>query len=63
MRYSDSGCFYTVTVSARPVTFQFDRSNGDLVDSNDAHHQPNADGGAIMALAADAQAYGQRVSA
>lgn len=42
----------------KPVTFQFDKSNGDLVDSNDQKHHPNADGGAILALCDDAQSYG-----
>ncbi len=45
---------------SRPVTFQFDKRNGDLVDSNDADNHPNADGGAMVALSADAQAYGAR---
>lgn len=41
-----------------PVTFCFDKLTGDLVDSNDARQHPNADGGAIIALADDAKAYG-----
>ena len=72
MRYRDNGCFYSVSVSKREVedfkshwpcsglpthavTFQFDKKSGDLVDI-----APNAfDGDAAVALAADAQAYGE----
>ena len=41
-----------------PVTFQFSKSNGDLIDSNDAQKHPYADGGAILALCDEAKAYG-----
>jgi hypothetical protein len=44
----------------RFVEFTFDKRNGDLVDSNDSTHQPGADGGALVALADDAMAYGIR---
>jgi hypothetical protein len=42
----------------RPVTFQFDKRNGDLVDSNDSEKHPDADGGAVLALCDDAKQYG-----
>lgn len=42
----------------RPLTFTFRKATGDLVDSNDARQHPDADGGAIMALANDAMIYG-----
>ena len=42
----------------RGVTFQFDKRNGDLVDSTDSRNHPHADGSAILALSQDAQAYG-----
>jgi len=45
-------------LSRRPVTFQFDKRNGDLVDSNDAMRHPHADGGAIVALCEDAKVEG-----
>ena len=44
----------------KPVTFQFDKRNGDLVDSNYDRHHPSADGGALFALSQDAQAYGAK---
>ena len=44
----------------KPVTFQFDKSNGDLVDSNDTFQHPSADGSAIVALADDAKSYGAK---
>lgn len=43
----------------RPVTFAFDHG-GNLVDSDDQQKQPDADGGAIVALSEDAHAYGER---
>ena len=43
---------------ARPVTFQFAKGNGDLVDSNDDRQHPHADGSALVALATDAMVYG-----
>ena len=42
----------------KPVTFQFDKRNGDLVDSNDSDNHPNADGSALVSLSADAGKYG-----
>ena len=45
-------------LSDKPVTFQFDKRNGDLIDSNDAANHPNADGSALVALAADAKLVG-----
>ena len=44
----------------RPVTFQFDKKDGDLVDSNDERNHPDADGAAIVALSQDAQKYGAK---
>jgi hypothetical protein len=44
----------------RPVTFQFDKRNGDLVDSNDSQQHPNADGAALVALSQDAMKYGAK---
>jgi len=43
---------------ARPVTFQFEKRNGDLVDSNDQQQHPRADGAALVALSEDAGRYG-----
>ncbi len=43
----------------RAVTFQFDKSNGDLVDSNDQRNHPNAEGGAMLALCDDAMRAGE----
>ena len=43
-------------LSDRPVTFQFDKRTGDLVDSNYTEHHANADGNAIVALSNDAMA-------
>lgn len=45
---------------SKPVTFQFDKRNGDLVDSNDREQHPDADGSALVALSHDAQAYGAK---
>lgn len=45
---------------ARPVTFQFDKRNGDLVDTNDQRQHPHAEGSALVALSNDAMAYGAR---
>lgn len=47
-------------LSAKPVTFQFDKRNGDLVDTNDQVNHPHADGAALVALSHDAQAYGKQ---
>ena len=44
---------------ARGVWFCFDKTTGDLVDTNAADAHPHADGSAIRALSEDAQAYGQ----
>jgi hypothetical protein len=46
------------SLRSAPVTFQFEKNNGDLVHSNDAQKHPNADGSAILALCDDAKAYG-----
>jgi hypothetical protein len=45
--------------SDNPVTFEFDRRNGDLMDSNDQEMHPNADGGAMVALSDDAMRVGE----
>ncbi len=45
--------------SNKAVTFQFDKSNGDLVDSNDGTNHPNADGSAMVALSEDAMYCGR----
>ena len=42
----------------RPLTAQFDASNGDLVDCNDETNHPHADGAALLALLEDMQEYG-----
>ncbi len=42
----------------KPITFQFDKRNGDLVDTNDDRQQPDADNSAIAALSQDAKEYG-----
>jgi hypothetical protein len=71
MRYFDNGCFYTVACSradveafasrwpcfgpAKPMWFQFDRRNGDLVDYGGADLSNDARG--VSALADDAKAY------
>ena len=39
------------------ITFSFD-NDGNLVDSNDAVHHPDANGGALVALSQDACRYG-----
>ena len=44
----------------RPVTFQFCKNLGDLIDSNDATQHPDADGAALVALSDDAMRYGAR---
>ena len=72
MRAYDNGCFFTVTCDEHDVRdfaakwpcfgnvrnywFQFDKRNGDLVDTN--HKDGETDGGGIVALSHDAQAYG-----
>jgi hypothetical protein len=72
MRTFDNGCFYTVQCTERdvtefarrwpcfgprvPITFQFDKRNGDLVDvtgTRDAH-----DYRGVLALSEDAKTYG-----
>ena len=45
---------------SKGVWFQYDKRNGDLVDTNDERNQPNANGGAIVALSEDAQRYGEK---
>lgn len=44
----------------KPLTFTFDKRNGDLVDSNDADNHPNADGAAVLALCDNCKTYGQK---
>lgn len=72
MKAFDNGVFFTVTCSESDVAafasrwpcfgnvrnywFQFDKRNGDLVDTN--HKDGETDGGGICALADDAKAYG-----
>jgi hypothetical protein len=76
MRAFDQGSLYRVTVSAAEVydfmqswpcsglssshgvSFTFDKRNGDLVD---AYHPGSEDGGALLALSQDAQAYGRKL--
>jgi hypothetical protein len=41
-----------------PVTFQFEKSSGDLVDSNYEQNHPNVAGAALVVLSQDAQKYG-----
>lgn len=43
----------------KPVTFEFDKSNGDLIDSNDQKNHPNADDSAMAALSDDAMHVGE----
>lgn len=75
MKTYDNGCFYTVTctrsdvaafnsawpcspIPARAISFQFDKRNGDLVDI--VPDSSGFDGGALLALSQDAQAYGKK---
>lgn len=74
MRAYDNGCFFTVLCSENDVYkfaqswpcfgdvksywFQFDKRNGDLVDTN--HQDGDTDGAGILALSQDAQAYGAK---
>lgn len=74
MRTFDNGCFYTVLCSERDVQdfarqwpcfgnvkslwFQFDKRNGDLVDTNQIEGEQ--DGSGVLALSHDAQAYGRK---
>lgn len=74
MRTFDNGIYYSVLVSEREVEnfarrwpcfgnvraywFQFDKRNGDLIDT-DANEE-DADGAGIVALAEDAMLYGAR---
>lgn len=74
MKAYDNGCFYTVRVSEAEVAafarswpcfgnvrsywFQFDKRNGDLVDTD--HKDGETDGAGIVALSDDAKAYGER---
>lgn len=45
----------------RPIWFQFDKRNGDLVDMVPSNwEERGADGGAMVALSQDAQAYGRK---
>jgi hypothetical protein len=71
MRFHDNGCFYSVSVSASeveawnrcwpcsslegPQWFQFDKSNGDLVDRTGLGDGPEA-----VALSQDAHEYAMR---
>ena len=45
-------------LSYKAVTFQFKKSNGDLVDTNNQVNHPNADGDVMTALADDAMHVG-----
>lgn len=75
MKAHDNGCFYSVTISTadvyafrqqwpcsnlpdRSIWAQFDRRNGDLVDLKPSLE--NADGGAVLAIIADGQAYAKK---
>ncbi len=74
MRAFDNGCFFTVLCSEfdvsafadrwpcfgkrRSLWFQFDKRNGDLVDTNQVDGEQ--DGAGVVALADDAKAYGIR---
>ena len=74
MRAFDNGCFFTVLCTesdvqafaaqwpcfgnVRSYWFQFDKRNGDLVDTN--HEDGETDGSGICALADDAKAYGTK---
>ena len=40
------------------ITFEYDKRNGDLVDSDADRYHPGADGSALLALSQDAQAFG-----
>ena len=44
----------------RAISFCFAKSNGDLVDLTPYGVDDDADSGAVLALAQDAQAYGRR---
>lgn len=47
---------------SRPIWFQFDKRNGDLVDMRPANwEERGADGSAMLALAEDAQNYGKKM--
>ena len=44
----------------RAIWFQFDKRNGDLVDMRPSNlEERGADGGAVLALSQDAQAFGK----
>lgn len=74
MRTYDNGIFFTVACSETDVSdfarkwpcfgnvrsywFQFDKRNGDLVDTN--HEDGETDGSGICALADAAKAYGAK---
>lgn len=74
MKCFDNGIFFTVVCSENDVSefarqwpcfgnvrsywFQFDKRNGDLVDTN--HIDGETDDGGISALADDSKAYGAR---
>lgn len=74
MRVFDNGCFFSVVVTSTEVyafarrwpcfgsddavTFQFDKSNGDLVDIMPAGRSDKSDGTGMCALADDAKAHG-----
>ena len=47
-------------LALKALTFNFEKSNGDLLYSNDARNHPDADRGAIVALAVDAESYGRK---
>ena len=74
MRAYDNGCFFTVLCSESDVDafadrwpcfgtrktlwFQWDKRNGDLVDTNQIDGEQ--DGAGVLALSDDAKAYGVR---
>jgi len=74
MRVFDNGAFFTVQCTTRdvetfasrwpcfgphvPVTFEFDKRNGDLVGVCD--NADKCDGAGILALSQDAQEYGRK---
>ena len=45
----------------KSVWLQFDKRNGNLVDTNNTQNHPHADGGAILALCDDAKDYAQNL--
>ena len=74
MRAYDNGCFFTVSCSRaevetfasrwpcfgerKPLWFQFDKRNGDLIDTNQIEGEQ--DGNGVLALCDDAKRYGAK---